>query len=97
MCGISIIFIAIIVIVLKRNKLARFFVRTRCGPILKCTDAELGKQTESTPLDVVPLEIGDRCICTILNTVEWQQITQSLRHFLKGPTNQDKNTGEDGD
>ena len=74
MYGISIIFIAIIVIVLKRNKLARFFVRTRCGPILKCTDAELGKLTEST-----------------------QQITQSLRHFLKGPTNQDKNTGEDGD
>ena len=70
MYGIPVIFIAIFVIVLKRNKLARFFVRTRCGPILRCRDAELGKQTESTPLDVVPLEIGDRCICTILNTVE---------------------------
>ena len=69
MSGISISFIAIVVIVLERNKLARF-VRTRCGPILRCTDAELGKLTESTPLDVVPLEIGDRCICTILNTVE---------------------------
>ena len=68
MYGIPVIFIAIFVIVLKRNKLARFFVRTRCGPILRCRDAELGKQTESTPLDVVPL--GDRCICTILNTVE---------------------------
>ena len=55
MYGIPVIFIAIIVIVLKRNKLASFFERTRCGPILRCRDAELGKQIESTPLDVVPL------------------------------------------
>ena len=50
-CGISTIFILILIFVFTRNKVARFFERMKCGPILRCRDVELGKQRERTPFD----------------------------------------------